>query len=205
MSASDLTLADLRTELQARGFDYVTPTTRLDAWLNRAYFETAEEENWPWLETSTSSTAPVSVTDLRDVEAVINTTQGYKLRPMDRRNITDFDSDLTTAGSPSFYYITTGNVVAVYPANTTDTIEVRYWKVPEILGDTDTPLVPNRFRQILVDKAVAFAYVDSDNFEGARSALELYQDGLARMRESLLSQQDDEPDDSIVVYGSIDW
>jgi hypothetical protein len=82
---------------------------------------------------------------------------------------------------------------------------VRYWKVPEILGDTDTPLVPNRFRQILVDKAVAFAYVDSDNFEGARSALELYQDGLARMRESLLSQQDDEPDDSIVVYGSIDW
>jgi hypothetical protein len=199
-------LSELRTELSARGFDYVNPTTRLDAWLNRAYLECAEEEAWPWLEASTSGTAPVSVTDLRTVESVINTTQDYKLRPLDRRNITDYDSDLATAGTPSFYYITSGNTVAVYPANTTDTIEVRYWKVaPELDEDSESPLLPERFHLILVDRAAAFAYVDSDNFEAARSSLELYQDGLNRMRDSLLSQQWDEPDDMIAVYGSTDW
>lgn len=195
-----MTFLELKTELLARGFDYLS-TTRSGYFVNRAYQEMCAEEDWPFLESSSSGTAPLTVSDLRTVEAVINTTQRYKLRPLDRRNITDFDTDLTTTGTPSWYYLTTSTTVAVYPANTTDTIAVRYWKVPTALSaDGDTPVVPTSYQQVIVDGACAYAYFDSDNFEAARSYLELFESGKSRMRDALLVGQHDEPDDMIVGY-----
>ena len=151
-----MTLADLQVELQARGFDYLS-TTRQNYYINSAYqIDICEDSDWPFLEVTTTGTAPLTITDLRSIESVIDTTQACKLRPLDRRSITDdYDTSLTTAGSPSFYYLTTATTVSVYPANTTDTLSVRYWKFPAALSAaSDTPVVPTRFHPLIVDAAV---------------------------------------------------
>lgn len=302
-------LAALRAEFLARGFNGIdaSGTTRQDAYLNRAYTELLDGENWPFLTTTASSTAPVAIANLRTIESVANTTQKYKLAPLDRRHITDSNIDLTTTGSPSVYYVTpvvgevqtltisatggtftatfegettaataydatantlqanlialanlaTGDVtvtgsaggpytitfggnytnvdvpaittsaasltggsqtatiavttagyyVNVYPANTSDTIQVRYWfYAPPLAADVDAPLVPARYHHLIVDGAVAYAYLQVDNVEGYRAYKEIFEDGKRQMREALLVQQSDRPDDFIVVTaGSEDW
>src|SRR3954462_2289412 len=95
------TFSDLRTELSRRGFDYLD-STRLGNFTNDAYLrDICEVQDWPFLEASTSGTAPVTVSDLRTVEYVIDSTNGVKLSPIDRRNLTDWTVDLTTTGTPS--------------------------------------------------------------------------------------------------------
>lgn len=201
-----MTFLELRTELKARGFDYLS-ATRLGYLLNRVYLELAEEEDWPWLEATATGAPPLAITDLRTIESVINTTNQAKLTPLDRRLITDMDYTLATTGTPSYYYTTGTTTVAVYPANTGVSLSVRYWKVPTALSaDGDTPALPARFHHLLVDGAAAYAYLDTDNFEGSQTALGFFNDGKARMRDSLLNQQHDRTDDSIVIVGgSEDW
>lgn len=190
------TLATLRTEFQARGFDFDS-AARVDAWINRAYMELAEEEEWPWLYTTTSGAAPLAVSDVRMIESVIDTTTGVKLVPLDRRHLTDISNDLAITGSPTFYYFSAESTIDVYPA-ATDTLAVRYWKVPaELSADGDTPLLPSRFHQLLVDGALVFGYYDTDNFEAALQCRDLFESGKARMRESLMVRQADRPDDFV--------
>lgn len=194
--------ASLKQEFQNRGFHYLSDL-RQGYFINRSYTELCAEEDWPFLEASTTGTAPITISDLRTVSRVIDSTNKYKLRPMDVRNITDDDTDLTTTGTPTYYYITAGTTVNVYPANTTDTISVSYWKTPtDLSDDSDTPLVPATWHQVIVDGAVAYAYFDSDNFEAATQTMQLWEVGKARMMDALLSQQHDETDDFIVAYAS---
>jgi hypothetical protein len=302
-------LAALRAEFLARGFDGIdaSGTTRQDGYLNRAYTEIVDGEDWPFLTKAVSSTAPIAIADLRTIESVVNTTQKYKLTPLDRRHITDSDTDVTTVGTPSVYYLTpvagevqtitidagggtftasfagettaatsyiattatlqanlialanlnTGDVVVtgstggpytitfggnyanvdvppittnaasltggagtatvtqtlggyyvnVYPANTTDTIQVRYWFVPPALAaDVDAPIIPPRYHPLIVDGAVAYAYLSADNAEGYASYKQIFEDGKRMMREALLVQQHDRPSNFITITaGSQDW
>lgn len=200
-----MNLGELREELQGRGFDYL-PATRQTAFINRAYQEMCAEEDWPFLEATTSGNAPLTISDLRTIEAVVDSTNTRRLQPLDRRNILDSDWTLATTGNPVNYYLTTGTTVNVYPANTSNTIAVRYWSVPAALDDDgDEPVIPSPWHQMIVDGAVAYAYFDSDNFEAAREMLNLWGESKIRMREALLVGQRDGPDDFIsVVAGSED-
>ena len=201
-------MAALRTEFLARGFSSIdaSGTTRQDAYINRAYYEICEDADWPFLEATTSGAAPLAVSDLRTIETVIDSTTKTRLSPLDRRHILETDYQLSTTGSPTHYYLTSGTTVAVYPANTTDTIAVRYWKVPTILTTGTTPVIPTRFHNLIVDRAVALAYLDADNAEMYAVYMDLFGEGLAKMRESLLVGQHDRADDFIVLSsGSEDW
>ena len=170
-----------------------TPS-RLGNYVNNGYSDICEAEDWPFLEATTSGAAPLTISDLRTIESVIDTTTSIKLRPMDRRNITDFDVDLTTSGSAFLYYITGGDVVNTYPYST-DTLSVNYWNVPDDLsGDTDEPVVPDRFRSLIVDAAVVYAYEDDDESNQADAANARYQSRLEQMKQSLMRQQHDLPD-----------
>ena len=197
----------LKTELAARGFDYLSDT-RQGYFINRSYQEMAGSADYPWLESTASGTAPLAITDLRTVESVRNSSQSYRLWPLDRRNIMEFDDDLTTTGTPSYYYLTTGSTVAVYPTNTTDTIAVRYWKVPTALSSaSDTPGFPTRFHDLIVDGAQGYAYlIDSDNAEMGQTVLSAWREGRREMDQQLLVGQHDAPDDYVVITaGSEDW
>ena len=200
-----MNLTALQTELQARGFDDVTDTTRLNYWINLAYqVDICEAEDWPFLATTATGTAPLTISDLRTVLSVIDSTNAVKLRPMDPSNITDdWDTRLTTTGSPWLYYVTGTTVVSVYPANTTSSLSVRYIKVPAALSaGSDTPVIPDRFHYLIVDAAVRRAYRNKDNFEAAQFLDPIVEEGLQKMRDAYLTQQHDAPDDYIAVTHS---
>ncbi len=198
------TYLDLVTELQARGFDYLT-SARCGNLINDAYLrDICEAEDWPFLEATDSGAAPNTVADLRTIESVIDTTTNCKLLPMDRRNITDVDTDLTTVGTPYLYYITSGTIVNTFPYST-DTISVKYWKVPTALsGDTDEPVIPSRFRALIVDAAVVRAYEDDDEGDMADAARSRFDSRLAEMKDSLMRQQHDRPDQWMVTTYELD-
>lgn len=191
---------DLRTELARRGFDYLTDAA-LGQYINDAYrIDICEAEEWPFLRSSTSGTAPLTTSDLRTVESVIDTTQGLRLMPLDTREITNYlDTDLTTTGAPVYYYLSASQTISVYPANTSDTISVRYWKVATVLSaDADEPVFDSRWHSLIVDAAVARAYEDDDEWDAAQVASDRFGRRLDAMRASLLAYQHDRPDEFIV-------
>lgn len=194
-----MNLGDLRTALQARGFNHLS-TTEIDRCLNYAYsVDICEAEDWPFLETTATGSSPLTISDLRAVESVIDTTNDVKLIPLDRRTITDFDVDLARAGAPTNYYVTSGTIVNVYPANTVS-LSVRYWEVPTALSsESDTPVIPTRFHPVIVDAAVMRAYELADEYVAQQAAFTAFQGRLEQMRFSLLEQQHDRPDDFIVT------
>lgn len=152
MAITDLTSAD--TELAARGYARFSQTRRF-AWLNAAKnrFEDYQYD-WPWLKTSTTGAAPLTVADLRRVSSVVDVASKLPVDQMDAAAVIEFASaDLTIAGSPAAWYLTSDTVLATYPV-TTGTLSVRYIKFsPELAAGGDVPLIPARYRMTWVDLA----------------------------------------------------
>lgn len=195
-----LTFTALKTEFAARGFDYLD-STRQGYYLNRAYRDIVTTEDWPFMESTATGAAPLVISDLSSVESVIDTTQQIKLEPRDRRNLTDdYSTDLSTAGTPAFYYLTQGSVVNLYPTSS-DNLAVRYYKVAtDLSSGSDVPLVPGSSNQLaIVDGACGYAYADSDNFSASQQAFALRDSIVEQMRETYLNWNRDKPDDYIVL------
>lgn len=190
----------LASELAARGFDYLSEARRY-YFLNQAYLtDICENDDWPFLEAVTTSTAPITVSDLRSVESVVDNTQQLKLRPLRRKAITDFAPDLSGAGSPRNYFISGGDTINAWPANTTNSLTVQYFKVPsELASPNDTPVIPARWHYLIVEGAVKRAYEDDDEYAAAQAADQVFQTRLQSMRDSLLTQQHDRPDQFILL------
>lgn len=183
------TFAQAQTEFYARGFDYLNQDaagrTRAKRYLVEAYLEdVCADEPWDFLRTSTSGTAPLTVADLDTIISVKNTSQNYPLNGADQGWLEDTYLDLERTGFAEWYYLSDETTLSVYPT-TTDTIEVRYFKVPEEpSADDDTFLVPSRWQGLIIDAAVIRAYVDSDNFEAAALLQQRFDRRLAKMRSS---------------------
>jgi len=189
----------LITELKARGFDYL-PASRCANYLNDAYLvDICEQEDWPFLQALETGIAPLSILDLRSVRWVIDATNEVKLAPLDPREITDnYGANIAEAGTPSFWYMQSAETLATFPTSTTITLQVAYWRAPSLLeGASDEPVLPTRFHSLVIDGAVARAYEDSDDYELAQNARENFEARLQRMRESLLGQNRDLPDEFI--------
>jgi len=191
-------LADLATELGARGFDYLTEARRT-YFLNQAYLtDICETEEWPFLEATATGNAPLTIADLRVIESVVDENQQVKLTPLTRTAITDLSPDLDQAGNPESYYLTGGNTVNTWP-NAANSLTFRYHKVPaELSSPTDTPLLPSRWQYLIVEGAVKRAYEDDDEYAAAQAADALFQVRLQAMRDSLLHQQHDRPSSFIL-------
>lgn len=177
---------ELTSEFLARGFDYLSNSKAL-GYLNDAYLvDICGDQDWSFLEASATGTAPLTLSEFETLEYVIDTTAERKLLPLDRRLLTDNYPTLSETGMPSFYYLTEGKVLNVFPTNTTDSLLVKYWKTPVRLTGSASPLVPERFHSLIIDGAAARAYEDSDDYELAENANTKFQLRLQKMREALL-------------------
>jgi hypothetical protein len=86
------TLATAETELQARGYSRFS-TTRLDAWLNEAKNRFEDYQfDWPWLKTTTTGTAPVTISDLRRVLSVVDSSSKQPVDQVDENAIIEYAS-----------------------------------------------------------------------------------------------------------------
>lgn len=203
-----LTLSTLLTEFYARGFDYLNDggagVTRATRWINDAMHAIDEIDRWPYLEATASGAAPLSVTDLGEIETVVDTTTNTVLEYMSREAVVDYYTDPSATGTPSVYYVTGGNTVAVYPTRTSGSITVRYFKTgPDLSSGSDAPLMPDRFRMAIVEYAVAAALRDKSNYQEAAAASQAGDLIVARMRDRFALQAG--PDRQILTGASDDW
>lgn len=188
------TLSTLQTSLYRRGFDFLSADASGVAaglgFLNAAAQEVDAQFPWPYLLTSTTGTSPLSITDLRKIITVQDGTAGFlPLDVNDYQNLANDYGDLTQTGSPLFFYFTGQTTIATYPVST-DTLTVRYVKVgTNMVSGTDVPAMPDRFRPILVDLAVAAAYREANVPDEAGLALQEYQRKLGLMVNELLDPQ----------------
>jgi len=146
-------LATARAELESRGYARFTDA-RLEIWLNTAKNRFEDYGfDWPWLKSTATGAAPLTVSDLRRVRSVTDTTNGHTLSAVGAEDIIDFHDDLlTTTGTPVWWYLSSETVVSVYPVQTAS-LSVRYVKFSPELTGTDTPLIPARYHQAWVDLA----------------------------------------------------
>ena len=178
----------MRTELAARGFDYLTDA-RKDLFINDAYHEICQFMPWPFLRVATTTNAPATLTDIDHVLSVYDATNKRMLRSADNR-----DLETSVAGTPTYWYLD-GDVLRVEPTQVTS-LTIRYIKVPvDLTAGTDSPIVPSRFRSLIVDIAqIAVLSEDADNAELAMPLAQRLDTKLIRMGDSLMNRQYDSPD-----------
>lgn len=199
-----MTFREMLTEFYARGFNYLEDggagEVRAKRWINQSYMEILEMEDWPFLQTSVQSAAPLIISDLGTIESVTNVTAARNIGFIDRRTLAERYPSLDTAGSSNYAYITEGTTLRTYPVGS-DTLLVRYLRLAgELSQDTDQPEIPSRYQYAIIDYACARAYMDSDNPEMAQIVRRDGDAVVQMMRERLLVQQHQDAD-LIVTYG----
>lgn len=185
-----LTFATAKTELYAFGFADFNDSAgngelRVGRALNEAQWEVLEEINHPLTRTTTSGTAPVTLTRPKDVLSVTDRTTDTILQSIDIRQLEDQYPDLPDTGTPAYWYFSSETAVSVYPANTSDTILVRYEQYPAEMSSTDALTVPQRFHAAVIHRAAAKLWRFLSNHEEsawheaeAMRIIELFQNSI---------------------------
>lgn len=190
-----MNFSQLVDELQARGFSYLDDGGRAERYINAAYQSICNRAAWPFLLTTTTGAAPLTISDLRAVLSVVDTANKVPLIHVDRRNlIQTVSADLTVTGNPNYWYQESRTVIKVYPANTSNTLSVHYLKVPAVLTGTDAHLIPTEFEDLIIDGAAIRAYKDQGQLDSAAGTQQFFNEGLREMMDALLSRNHDGPD-----------
>jgi hypothetical protein len=173
---------ELKATLSGRGYNYLSQEQQGN-YINRARARLDNMYLWPYRLTTTTSIATIA--DMGQVASVLDTSQTYALEEVGGDDLIH-DYDLTTTGSPTFWYRTPFGV-ATYPV-TTDTITVRYWKRTPVLTETDTPLSPSDYHLLIVDMAQQMAERDRGNIDTANAMQPSIDQGIQEMVNDLLPQ-----------------
>ena len=190
-----LAFLELQTEVAARGFSYLNDAgaglTRLKRFINAANHAINDGLErgfrWQYMMASTTATpsaagAVTSITDIDEIESV--TVNSSPLVERSRSELVHTYGELTSTGTPLFYYMTGTSSFSVYPV-ATSTVTVTYWKVTtDLSANGDAPAMPDRFREAIVELACAYAYRDQNNREMAAVCQAEADRIVARMRSS---------------------
>jgi hypothetical protein len=184
--------AALRTAVSDRGFARLS-SSQLGQVVNDAVHELdGMEPRWPYLQTTTTGTAPLTVSDYVDVTDVLNTTLNRALLFTRYEDLARWAGDLTqSATDPTWWYFTPGSTTSIstFPV-TTRTIKVVYYKASQDLSaDGDTPLAPARWHHVIVDLATRNAHRQKGDHASAEAVQADIDRKLALMRTDLLFRQ----------------
>ena len=188
-----MNLEALQAEFRARGFTYLGDTpagiTRMNRWLNQAYLDICEMDDWPFLSRTWTAAAPWTAETnypLGTVEYVRDMTNLQVLNPIDVRDIIQ-TADIAETGTPKYFWFD-GDTVKVWPV-ATPSLEVRYWYIPAELGAGESPLIPDRYQYAIIEFACSRAYIDTDNPTLAAICRQEGEKLVDQMRTRLLQRQ----------------
>jgi len=185
-----MNLGTLRAELQARGYDYLS-SARCTTLINMAVNEICNFMPWPFLEaTSGPAVSPLTISNLARILSVTNVDGVYKtdLAPADRRFILQTDPNLEETGPPQVYWLE-GNVVTVWPSSITDAVTVRYVQNPtDLSSDSDTPLIPTGYHDLIIHGAHCQALIDNDDWQGYQVVRQIWQDRMNQMVQAIMGR-----------------
>lgn len=161
-----MNLTQAQAEFGERGFNYLS-AARMTTMLNRGLVDFEDFYPWPWLRKTATGSAPLTISDLKFVLKVFDST-GTELFGIGEAE----DLDYTTTGTPTNWWIddTSGSpVLTAYPVGSA-TLSVRYVAESTLLvNGTDTPKIPAAYHGTWVDLAVVRGYHDKDNFAAANA------------------------------------
>lgn len=184
-TTAGLTFANLKDRLYRRGFQYLqtSDADRAGEWINQGQDDLCLEDDWPFLVVTVQDTPPISLGDVREILSVESATTS--LVETDRQDLVNADPGLTQTGTANAFW-RDGSNLNVYPGDT-GTFTVRYLTVPpDMVADTDEPIVPPKWRRLIVEYAVMRALRDRSNFQEAQAVYDALQVDLNRMREALI-------------------
>jgi hypothetical protein len=191
VAEAGVTLLALRTELYARGHNYLSQDAagiaRATRWVNQAYQAVCLKELWPFRLTTATGAAPLAITDLGTIlrgGVTVPGNNNYVLDDLTETEATPLD--LTATGGYPWFYYRDDQTIRVWPLGS-NSISVRYYKIPaKLVADGDLTIVPERFMDVVVDDAVIRAAKDNDDAAAVALARQERDAGLVDMREALL-------------------
>lgn len=197
--------SQLLDDVYGHGLDYLADTAedeeRAKRWINQAYAEVCATARYPFLEASTSGSAPLAITNLDTIISVQEATTLRYLQETTEAALTAQVGDLTTTGSPTQWYLTSGSTVTTYPYYT-GSITVRYWKTPTALDNgSDTPIIPTAYHDVITLGALRRAAIDNQSFDTAAAYRQEWDSRVDDMRANLIRI----PPRQVISHGSEDW
>jgi hypothetical protein len=112
---------------------------------------------------------------------------------LDRRNEADTNPNASARALSEYVYTTPDNKIGLSPVPDASTYTVRYYyyqTTSDMAANTDTPTVPERFHDVIVNRARYYAHMLRSDVQFSQLALRDYTDGLGRMRVELINRKD---------------
>ena len=188
-----LAFSDLVTRVKTFGYGDEDETF-IKTWLNMAYQDVATRKRWSWTEAvedviTTASTETVLFSALSETPAFFG-----RLKPVtsgviipEYQDNMDFEDNHTrhvtiATGQPSSYTIW-ANTIRFYPIpDAVYQYKLQYWAIPfEMVNDTDYPLVPPQYRNVLITGALLHAADRDHNPQLYAQRLQYYENLIRTM------------------------
>ena len=166
-------LLDLRTEVQAHGFNF--DPSRINRYLNDAYMLVCRRVDYYIDETTydfqtVSGTAKYALPgNFARVREVWDTDRNIAFTAVGLRDI-DMSGPSLRTGPPTAYALDAANLHLSPTPDGVYNLELRYWLLPSTLAqDTDSPTIPADWQRLLTEYAIARCYWadDDPNMGGA--------------------------------------
>ena len=112
---------------------------------------------------------------------------------LEKRNEADTNPNASARALSEYVYTTPDNKIGLSPVPDKDTYTVRYYyyqTTSDMAANTDTPTVPERFHDVIVNRARYYAHMLRSDVQFAQLALRDYTEGLSRMRVELINRKD---------------
>lgn len=195
-----------------------TTRNRIKTWINLGYQDFINRELWPFREV-TDTIATVAGTqeytlttefsniDNSNIASV--TVQGASARrlaykPFNQLRISQPDLDQEGTSLPEYYYLKASKIGFWPSPNDAYTITVDYYKIPtELSSDSDEPIIPQAYREALLQYALSMEHDFNTDPDLAIKAMNTYETIVAKARINLLSQPNDF--DSFRILGPQDF
>jgi hypothetical protein len=112
---------------------------------------------------------------------------------LETRNEADTNPDTGSRAVPDYVYETPDSKIGLSPVPDESTYTVRYYYYQtnsDMAANTDTPTVPERFHDVIVNRARYYAHMLRSDVQFSQLALREYTEGLSRMRVELINRKD---------------
>lgn len=166
-------------EVNERGYQYLA-ASRIETFVQRAYQKLEAKYVWPWREGTKEGTAPFEIKDLRDVLSVVDTTTERPLYGQTRQWLVERFPNLEETGEPLWWWLD-NLTLRTFPVSTSENIQVRYAKKPEVLTAKLEPAMPSEWHGLIVDLAVVDCLKENDEIDVARELKEATQTDFGEM------------------------
>ena len=112
---------------------------------------------------------------------------------LENYNESDTNPDTGSRAVPQYIYETPDNKIGLSPVPDESTYTVRYYyykTTSDMAVNTDTPTIPERFHDVIINRARYYSHMLRSDVQFSQLALRDYTEGLSRMRVELINRKD---------------